>query len=132
MAVPRVILIAVVNTMSHDMSYRTPPPAEQASTRSETATTATTLPPRGVGRGGGHVLDTSNAHTGTGKSAESRLGTGAGGLGAVSTSSADLDVEGRDAELLAAGSYKSSVLRPYFSEFPQMYAPTSWAANMAA
>jgi len=91
--------------MNHDMSYRSPPPAERASTRSETTTTATTLPPRGIGRGGGNVLDTSNAHAGTGKSAESRLGTGTGGLGAVSTGGADLHVEGRDAELLAAGSY---------------------------
>jgi hypothetical protein len=73
-------------------------------TCSETTTTATTLPPGGVGRGGGDVLDTSNAHTGTGERAEGRLGTGAGGLGAITTSGADLDVEGRDAELLAAGS----------------------------
>jgi hypothetical protein len=80
---------------------------EQANsrTRSETTTTATSLPPGGVGWGGGDVLNTSNAHTSTGKSAESRLGTGAGGLGAVTTSSPDLDVEGRDAEFLAAGSF---------------------------
>ena len=76
---------------------------------SETATTATTLPACGVGRCGGDVLDASNAHTGTGKSAESGLGTGARGLGAVTTGGADLDVEGRDAELLAAGSYRSLV-----------------------
>ena len=73
-------------------------------TRSETATTATTLPPGRVGRGGCDVLDTTDAHTGTGESAKGRLGTGAGGLGAVTTSGPDLDVEGRDAELLAAGS----------------------------
>jgi hypothetical protein len=73
-------------------------------TRSETTTTATTLPPGRVGWGGGDVLDTSNAHTGTGKRTESGLSTGTGGLGAVTTSGPDLDVEGRDAELLAAGS----------------------------
>jgi hypothetical protein len=76
-------------------------------TCSETATTATTLPPGRVGGSGGDVLDASDAHTGTGEGAESRLGTGAGGLGAVTTSGADLDVEGRDAELLAADSYRS-------------------------
>lgn len=78
---------------------------EKSRTCSETATTATTLSPGRVGGSGGHILDTSNAHTSTGKSAEGGLGTGAGGLGAVTTSGADLDVEGRDAELLAAGSY---------------------------
>jgi hypothetical protein len=93
------------------MSYCAPPPAERA-TRSETATTATTLPPRGVGRGGGNVLDASNAHASAGKSAESRLGAGAGGLGAVSTGRADLDVEGGDAELLAAGGYTVSAAYP--------------------
>jgi hypothetical protein len=72
--------------------------------RSETTTAATTLPPGRVGRGGGDVLDASNAHAGTGERAEGGLGTGAGGLGAVATSGPDLDVEGRDAELLAAGS----------------------------
>lgn len=72
-------------------------------TCSETATTATSLPACGVGGCGGDVLDASNAHTGTGEGAEGRLGTGAGGLGAVTTGGADLDVQGRDAELLAAG-----------------------------
>lgn len=51
----------------------------------------------------GDVLDTSNAHASAGKSTESGLGTGAGGLGAVTTSGADLDMQGRYAELLAAG-----------------------------
>jgi len=87
-------------------------------TCSETTTTATTLPPGGVGRGGGDILDTSNAHTGTGERAESRLGTGAGGLGAVTTSGPDLDVEGRDAEFLAASSC-SFVSSPLFGfRFP--------------
>lgn len=94
----------------------------------ETTTTATTLSAGRVGGRGGDVLDTSDSHTGTGKSAESGLSTGAGGLGTVTTllnpvcqfscaqifakpdrglvfsySGADLDVEGVDAELLAAG-----------------------------
>ena len=83
------------------------PPSQTHALRicSETATTATTLPACGVGRCGGNVLDTSNAHTGTGKGAESGLGTGAGGLGAVTTGGTDLDVEGGDTELLAAGGW---------------------------
>lgn len=72
-------------------------------THLETATTATTLLAGRVGGSGSHVLDTTNAHTGTGKSTESGLGTGTGGLGAVTTSGPDLDVEGGDAQLLAAG-----------------------------
>lgn len=72
---------------------------------SETATTATTLPSGRVGRCGGNVLDASNTHTGTSEGAEGRLSAGAGGLGAVTTCGPNLDVEGRDAELLAAGGY---------------------------
>lgn len=99
-------------------------------TCSETATTATTLPSGGVGRGGCDILDTANAHAGTGEGAEGGLGTGAGGLGAVTTSGSDLDVEGSDAELLAAGSYLLLAKRCLVGLF--IYAPTSWAANMAA
>ena len=73
-------------------------------TCSETTTTATTLPPGRVGGGRGDVLNTSNAHTSTGKSAESRLSTGTGGLGAVTTSGSDLDVESGDAEFYACQS----------------------------
>jgi hypothetical protein len=99
--------------------------------RSETTTAATTLPPGGVGRG--DVLDASNAHAGTGERAEGGLGTGAGGLGAVTTSGPDLDVEGRDAELLAAGSCCSQWPVHYcVCGVVLGYAPTSWAANMAA
>jgi hypothetical protein len=86
-------------------------------TCSKTTTTATTLPPGGVRRGGGDVLDTSDTHTGTGERTESRLGTGAGGLSAVTTSGADLDVEGRDAELLAAGSCCVLAPRHHKSDF---------------
>ena len=73
-------------------------------TCSETTTTATTLPACRVGRCRGDVLDTSNAHTSTGKSAKGGLSTGPGGLGTVTTSGADLDVQSGDTELLAAGS----------------------------
>jgi hypothetical protein len=65
--------------------------------RSETATTATALPPGGIRRSGGNVLDTADAHASAGEGTEGRLGTGAGGLGAVTTSGADLDVQSRDA-----------------------------------
>lgn len=55
--------------------------------------------------GNGEIhTNTANLHTGTGEGTESRLGTGAGSLGAVTTGGADLDVEGVDAELLALGS----------------------------
>lgn len=102
-------------------------------TRSETATTATALATGRVGGSGGHVLDAADAHAGAGESAEGRLGTGAGGLGAVTAGGADLDVEGRDAELLAAGSFAViSILVAFVAVLVGCYAPTSWAANIAA
>lgn len=109
------------------------PPSQTHALRtcSETATTATTLPACGVGRCGGDVLDAANAHTGTGEGAEGRLGTGAGGLGAVTTSGTDLDVESGDTELLAAGGWLFVSLQ-LLMFLLQVYAPTSWAANMAA
>jgi hypothetical protein len=86
-----------INRANHAMPYST---TEQKTLRtcSETTTTATTLSPGRVGWGRGNVLDTSNAHTSTGKSAESGLSTRAGGLGAVTTSSSDLDVESSNAK----------------------------------
>lgn len=69
----------------------------------ETTTTATTLSAGRVGGGRGDVLDAANLHAGTGEGAEGGLGTGAGGLGGVTAGGADLDVQGVDAELLAAG-----------------------------
>ena len=91
--------------------------------RSQTTTTATTLSPRRVGWGWGDVLDTADLHAGTGEGTEGGLGTWAWGLGTVAcdidqsvfhrtkhsrsrltTSSPNLDVEGSDAQLLAAGS----------------------------
>ena len=61
-----------------------------------------------VGRDGGDVLDSANAHARAGKSAKSTLGARARGLGASATSSTKLDVEGSDANLTATG---SNVLR---------------------
>jgi hypothetical protein len=72
--------------------------------RSETTTTATTLSAGAVGGSGGDVLNAADSHAGTGEGTEGRLGTRAGGLGAVTTGGTDLDVEGSDADLLAAGS----------------------------
>ena len=71
--------------------------------RSQTTTTATALSAGAVGGGGGDVLDAADLHAGTGESAERGLGAGAGGLGAVAAGGADLDVQGVDAQLLAAG-----------------------------
>lgn len=51
--------------------------------RSETTTTATTLSAGRVGGRRGDVLDAADLHAGTGQGAEGGLGTGAGGLGAV-------------------------------------------------
>lgn len=57
-----------------------------------------------IGGDGGDVLNATDAHAGTGKSTESGLSTGAGGLGASTTGSTELDVESSDANLAAAGS----------------------------
>lgn len=50
------------------------------------------------------TLDAADAHASTGEGTEGRLRTGAGGLCADTTDSADLDVKGRDADFLAASS----------------------------
>ena len=61
---------------------------------SETTTAATTLPARRIVRGGCDVLNPSDFHAGASQSAEGRLGTGAGGLGAITCiMSADLPSE---------------------------------------
>jgi len=93
--------------------------------QSETTATATALATGRVGRSRGDVLNAADLHAGAGEGTEGRLGTGAGGLGAVTcegvhvsilesgggkhgvkrtTGSTDLDVEGSDANLLAAES----------------------------
>jgi hypothetical protein len=68
----------------------------------QTTSAATALATGAVGRDRRDVLDAADAHARTGKGAEGRLGTGTGGLGAGTAGGADLDVEGGDANLLAA------------------------------
>jgi hypothetical protein len=70
----------------------------------KTTTTATSLAAGRIGWGWGDILNSANLHARTGKSTESRLGTWTWGLGTVTTCGTDLDVEGVDAELLAADS----------------------------
>lgn len=53
-------------------------------------------------RDGGDVLNAANLHASAGEGTEGGLGTGAGALGADTTGSAELDVEGVDAAFLAA------------------------------
>ena len=67
----------------------------------ETATTARTLSAGRVVRSGSDVFNTADLHTSTGEGTESGLGTGAGGLGADTTGSTELDVEGVDTAFLA-------------------------------
>jgi len=76
--------------------------------RLQAATTATTLAAGRVSRDRGNILDAANLHAGTGEGAESRLGARARGLGLVAAGGAHLNVERRDADLLAA---RSNVLR---------------------
>ena len=68
----------------------------------QSATTATTLPASRIGGDGGNILNAANLDARAGKSPESRLSTGTRGLGAVTSSCAQLDVQSIDAELLAA------------------------------
>ena len=70
----------------------------------QTATAAATLPAGGVCGDGGHILDAANLDAGASEGAQGRLGAGAGGLGAVATSGAQLDVQRVDTQLLQGGS----------------------------
>eukprot|EP01139_Manchomonas_bermudensis_P010013 Amastigsp_a339830_623.p2 type:complete len:161 gc:universal Amastigsp_a339830_623:498-16(-) len=69
--------------------------------RLQAATTATTLAAGRIGGGGGDVLQAAKAQARAGKRADRRLSAGAGGLGALATRGAELDVNGGDATLLA-------------------------------
>ena len=51
-------------------------------------------------RNRGDVLNTTDLHTSTSEGTEGRLGTGAGGLGSVTTLSPELDVKGSDSASL--------------------------------
>ena len=68
----------------------------------QTATTAGALSTSRVVRDGGDVLNAADLHASASEGTEGRLGTGAGALGADTTGSAELDVEGVDAAFLAA------------------------------
>merc|ERR1719369_95058 len=61
---------------------------------------ATSLLPRGIAWDGSAVLDPPNLHPSPGKGTESRLGSGPGGLGAVTAGGPELDVQSGDAESL--------------------------------
>jgi len=76
----------------------------QSSTNLKTTTTATSLTACGVGWRWSHILDSANLHPGTGEGAESGLGSWAWGLGSVTSSGTDLDVQSIDAQFLAADS----------------------------
>jgi hypothetical protein len=69
----------------------------------QTATTAGALAAGRVGGDGGHVLNSADLQASTGQGSESGLGTRAGGLGALTASGAQLDVNSGHAELLNAG-----------------------------
>merc|ERR1719369_1333065 len=61
---------------------------------------ATSLLPRGIAWDGSAVLDPPNLHPSPGQGTESRLGSGPGGLGAVTAGGPELDVQSGDAESL--------------------------------
>merc|ERR1712039_3695 len=67
---------------------------------SESATTSTTLSSGRVGRKRSHILDSANTKAVTGKSSDSRLGTGSRSLGTGSTSASQFDVNGVDTDIL--------------------------------
>jgi len=71
---------------------------------SQPPSTSPTLASGGVRWDRSNILDTPDAHSRTGECTEGALRAGAGGLGACTTGSAELDVEGVDANLAAAGS----------------------------
>src|SRR5699024_6400239 len=112
----------------------TPKPSAE---RSETATTATTLSAGRVGGRGGDVLDAADLHAGTGQGTEGRLGTGAGGLGAVACSFVSLLSH---VWLLACRTARIQNIPPVarilmcraLMPSSLQRVATSWAANMAA
>mmetsp|Transcript_14978 Transcript_14978/g.46861 ORF Transcript_14978/g.46861 Transcript_14978/m.46861 type:complete len:205 (+) Transcript_14978:113-727(+) len=82
----------------------------------QTATTTTTLTTGRVRGSGGGVLNAANGNAGTGKGTQGGLATGTGGLGLVATDGTHANVQGVDAQLLAAnhdilGSQHRSVRR---------------------
>ncbi|CAH0368127.1 unnamed protein product, partial [Pelagomonas calceolata] len=74
----------------------------EATARLEAATAATALAARRVGRDRRHVLDAADLEARARERAQRRLGAGARRLRLVAARRADLDVQRRHAELLAA------------------------------
>ena len=66
--------------------------------RSQSSSTATTLPSGGIGRDRSDILNSSDLESVSGESSNGRLGTGAGGLDFNSTSSSEFDVDGVDSD----------------------------------
>ena len=77
----------------------------EATARLEAATAATALAARRVGRDRRHVLDAADLEARARERAQRRLGAGARRLRLVAARRADLDVQRRHAELLAAHGY---------------------------
>merc|ERR1712130_446535 len=67
----------------------------------QTTTTATASALARVSRDGGDVLNATDLHARTSERTKRSLGTRTGGLGLVTTSSTELDVEGGDSLVLA-------------------------------
>ncbi len=65
----------------------------------QTATAATSLDTGAVGGDGSNILNATDLHASASQSTESRLSAGTGGLGAVASSSAELDVQSSDTDL---------------------------------
>lgn len=79
-----------------------------------TATTAGALATSAIRGEGSHILDTADLEASASEGTDGRLGTGASRAGTDTTGTADLDVDGSDAELLEAsgnilGSHHSGV-----------------------
>ena len=69
-----------------------------AKNRSQSSTSATTLPSCGIGRDRSDILNSSDLESVSGESSDGRLGTGAGGLDTDTTSSSEFDVDGVDSD----------------------------------
>ena len=66
--------------------------------RSQSSSTATTLPSGGIGRDRSDILNSSDLKSVSGKSSDGRLGSWAGGLDTNTTSSSEFDVDGVDSD----------------------------------
>ena len=66
--------------------------------RSQSSSTATTLPSGGLGRDRSDILNSSDLKSVSGKSSDGRLGSWAGGLDTNTTSSSEFDVDGVDSD----------------------------------